>query len=77
MMQERRMNKKALILVMLFLTPIIFVPQTFASGTTHVNAFAGGTSSITVLSDGNNSSMSLQLDLERNVTFQDAWCGIF
>ena len=71
-MQERRMNKKALILVMLFLTPIIFVPQTFASGTTHVNAFAGGTSSITVLSDGNNSSMSLQLDLERNVTFQDA-----
>ncbi|MAR47407.1 MAG: hypothetical protein CMA41_06370 [Euryarchaeota archaeon] len=72
MMQETRMNKKTLILVVLFLTPIFFVPQSFASGTTQVNTFAGGASSITVTSDGNNTSTDLQLDLERNVTFQDA-----
>ena len=72
MMQETRMNKKTLILVVLFLTPILFVPQAYASGTTEVNSFAGGASSLTVISDGNNSSMSLQLDLERNVTFQEA-----
>ena len=71
-MQETRMNKKTLILVVLFLTPIFFVPQSFASGTTQVNTFAGGASSITVTSDGNNTSTDLQLDLERNVTFQDA-----
>jgi hypothetical protein len=65
MMQETRMNKKTLILVVLFLTPILFVPQAYASGTTEVNSFAGGASSLTVISDGNNSSMSLQLDLER------------
>ena len=71
-MQETRMNKKTLILVVLFLTPILFVPQAYASGTTEVNSFVGGASSLTVISDGNNSSMSLQLDLERNVTFQEA-----
>lgn len=72
MMQETRMNKKTLILVVLFLTPVLFVPQSFASGTTEVNTFAGGASSLTVLSDGNNTTTSLQLDLERNVTFQEA-----
>ena len=71
-MQESRTNKKTLILVVLFLTPIFFVPQSFASGTTQVNTFAGGASSITVVSDGNNTSTDLQIDLERNVTFQDA-----
>lgn len=71
-MQETRTNKKTLILVLLFITPIFFVPQSFASGTTQVNTFAGGASSITVTSDGNNTSTDLQLDLERNVTFQDA-----
>ncbi|MGB0173434.1 MAG: FG-GAP-like repeat-containing protein [Candidatus Poseidoniaceae archaeon] len=71
-MQETRVNKKTLILAALFLTPILFVPQSFASGTTHVSTFAGGAHSITVTSDGNNTSADLQLDLERNVTFQDA-----
>ena len=71
-MQEPRTNKKTLILVVLFLMPIFFVPQSFASGTTQVNTFAGGASSITVVSDGNNTSTDLQIDLERNVTFQDA-----
>ena len=72
MMQETRMNKKTLILVVLFLTPVLFVPQSFASGTTEVNTFAGGANSITVTSDGNNTSSLLQIDIERNVTFQDA-----
>jgi hypothetical protein len=72
MMQDTRINKKTLILVVLFLTPIFFVPQSFASGTTQVNTFAGGANSITVTSDGNNTSSSLQIDIERNVTFQDA-----
>ena len=71
-MQESRVNKKTLILVALFLTPVLFVPQSFASGTTQVSTFAGGANSITVTSDGNNTSTALQLDLERNVTFQDA-----
>ncbi len=71
-MQKTRVNKKTLILVALFLTPVLFVPQSFASGTTQVSSFAGGANSITVTSDGNNTSTSLQLDLERNVTFQDA-----
>ncbi|MGB2443246.1 MAG: FG-GAP-like repeat-containing protein [Candidatus Poseidoniaceae archaeon] len=72
MMQDTRINKKTLILVVLFLTPIFFVPQSFASGTTQVNTFAGGANSITVTSDGNNTSSLLQIDIERNVTFQDA-----
>ncbi len=71
-MQDTRINKKTLILVVLFLTPIFFVPQSFASGTTQVNTFAGGANSITVTSDGNNTSSLLQIDIERNVTFQDA-----
>ena len=71
-MQESRLNKKALLLVALFITPLLFVPQSFASGTTQVNSFTGGAASITVTSDGNNTSTMLQLDLERNVTFQDA-----
>ena len=71
-MQETRVNKKTLILVALFLTPVLFVPQSFASGTTQVSTFAGGANSVTVLSDGSNTSGMLQLDLERNVTFQDA-----
>ena len=71
-MHETRINKKTLILVVLFLTPVLFVPQSFASGTTQINAFAGGANSITVSSDGNNTSNDLQLDIERNVTFQDA-----
>ena len=71
-MQESRLNKKALLLVALFVTPLLFVPQSFASGTTQVNSFTGGAASITVTSDGNNTSTMLQLDLERNVTFQDA-----
>lgn len=71
-MQESRLNKKALLLVALFVTPLLFVPQSFASGTTQVNSFTGGAVSITVTSDGNNTSTMLQLDLERNVTFQDA-----
>ncbi|MGB0393839.1 MAG: hypothetical protein ACPGE8_01435 [Candidatus Poseidoniaceae archaeon] len=71
-MQESRVNKKTLIFVALFLTPVLFVPQSFASGTTQVSTFAGGANSITVTSDGNNTSTALQLDLERNVTFQDA-----
>ena len=71
-MQESRLNKKALFLVVLFVAPLLFVPQSFASGTTQVNTFTGGASSITVTSDGNNTSTMLQLDLERNVTFQDA-----
>ena len=71
-MQETRVNKKTLLLVALFLTPVLFVPQSFASGTTQVSTFAGGANSITVTSDGNNTSTVLQLDLERNVTFQDA-----
>ena len=71
-MDETRINKKTLILVVLFLTPVLFVPQSFASGTTQINTFAGGANSITVNSDGNNTSSDLQLDLERNVTFQDA-----
>ncbi|MGA0380829.1 MAG: hypothetical protein ACO3NJ_08590, partial [Candidatus Poseidoniaceae archaeon] len=71
-MHETRINKKTLILVVLFLTPVLFVPQSFASGTTQVNTFSGGANSITVSSDGNNTSSDLQLDIERNVTFQDA-----
>ena len=71
-MQESRLNKKALFLVVLFVAPLLFVPQSFASGTTQVNSFTGGAASITVTSDGNNTSTILQLDLERNVTFQDA-----
>ena len=71
-MQAARSDKKTLILVMLFITPLLFVPQSFASGTTNVNTFTGSASSITVFSDGNNTSGALQLDLERNVTFQDA-----
>ena len=71
-MQESRLNKKALFLVVLFVAPLLFVPQSFASGTTQVNSFTGGAASITVASDGNNTSTMLQLDLERNVTFQDA-----
>ena len=71
-MQESRLNKKALLLMVLFVTPLLFVPQSFASGTTQVNSFTGGAASITVTSDGNNTSTMLQLDLERNVTFQDA-----
>tara|TARA_Y100000589_G_scaffold102625_1_gene96844 strand:- start:5508 stop:9815 length:4308 start_codon:yes stop_codon:yes gene_type:complete len=71
-MEETRVNKKTLILVALFLTPMFFIPQSFASGTTHVSTFAGGAYSITVTTDGNNTSTDLQLDLERNVTFQDA-----
>ena len=71
-MQETRIKKKSLILVALFLVPILFVPQSFASGTNEINSFAGGASFLTVISDGNNTSTSLQLDLERNVTFQDA-----
>ena len=71
-MQETRVNKKTLILIALFLTPVLFVPQSFASGTTQVSTFAGGANSLTVTSDGNNTSTLLKLDLERNVTFQDA-----
>ena len=71
-MHETRINKKTLILVVLFLTPVLFVPQSFASGTTQINTFVGGANSITVSSDGNNTSNDLQLDIERNVTFQDA-----
>ena len=71
-MQESRLNKKALLLMVLFVTPLLFVPQSFASGTTQVNSFTGGAASITVTSDGNNTSTMLQLDLERNITFQDA-----
>ena len=71
-MQESQVNKKTLILVALFFTPVLFVPQSFASGTTHVSTFAGGAYSITVTSDGNNTSTDLRLDLERNVTYQDA-----
>ena len=71
-MQETQVNKKTVILVALFLTQVLFVPQSFASGTTHVSTFSGGAYSITVTSDGNNTSTDLQLDLERNVTYQDA-----
>ena len=71
-MQETRLNKKTLILVALFFTPVLFVPPSFASGMNEINSFAGGASVLTIISDGNNTSTSLQLDLERNVTFQDA-----
>ncbi|MAY05487.1 MAG: hypothetical protein CMB25_07850 [Euryarchaeota archaeon] len=71
-MYDTRVNKKTLILAVLFLTPIFFVPESFASGTTQVNTFTGGASSLTITSDGNNTSSDLQFDLERNVTFQDA-----
>jgi len=71
-MQETRVNKKTLILVALFFTPVLFVPPSFASGMNEINSFAGGASVLTIISDGNNTSTSLQLDLERNVTFQDS-----
>ena len=37
-----------------------------------MSSFANNASSLTIQSDGNNTSLDLEIDLERNVTYQDA-----
>ena len=57
---------------MLLIIPLVLAPQSLANNTTEVNTFTGGVQSLTIQSDGSNTSNDLQLELTRNVTYQDA-----
>ena len=70
-MDEAETRRKSLFLVSILLASVLFVSPSTGSAT-QVSTFANNTSSLTIFSDGNNTSLSLEIDLERNVTYQDA-----
>ena len=70
-MDQAETRRKSLFLVSILLASILFVSPSTGSAT-QVSTFANNTSSLTIFSDGNNTSLSLEIDLERNVTYQDA-----
>ena len=65
-------SKKAVLISLLLIIPLVLAPQSLANNTTEVNTFTGGVQSLTIQSDGSNTSNDLQLELTRNVTYQDA-----
>ena len=65
-------SKKAVLISLILIAPLFIVPQTIADNTTEVNTFMGGAQTLTIVSDGSNVSNDLQLELTRNVTYQDA-----
>ena len=70
-MDEARTRRKSLFLVSILLASVLFISPSTGSAT-QVSTFANNTSSLSISSDGNNTSLSLEIDLERNVTYQDA-----
>ena len=70
-MDETQSRRKSLFLVSILLASVLFISPSTGSAT-QVTTFANNTSSLSISSDGNNTSLSLEIDLERNVTYQDA-----
>ena len=70
-MDEAQTRRKSLFLVSILLASVLFVSPSTGSAT-QVSTFTNNTSSISISSDGNNTSLALEIDLERNVTYQDA-----
>ena len=70
-MDEAHTRRKSLLLVSILLASVLFVSPSTGSAT-QVSTFANNTSSLSITSDGNNTSLDLEIDLERNVTYQDA-----
>ena len=70
-MDEAQTRRKSLLLVSILLVSVLFISPSTGSAT-QVSTFANNTSSLSISSDGNNTSLSLEIDLERNVTYQDA-----
>lgn len=70
-MDEAQTRRKSLLLVSILLGSVLFISPSTGSAT-QVSTFANNTSSLSISSDGNNTSLSLEIDLERNVTYQDA-----
>tara|TARA_Y100000994_G_scaffold51536_1_gene40953 strand:+ start:492 stop:4802 length:4311 start_codon:yes stop_codon:yes gene_type:complete len=70
-MHEAKTRRKSLFLVSILLASVLFISPSTASPT-QVSTFANNASSLTIQSDGNNTSLALEIDLERNVTYQDA-----
>ncbi|MBL6890293.1 MAG: hypothetical protein ISR25_07380, partial [Candidatus Poseidoniaceae archaeon] len=70
-MDDTQSRRKSLFLVSILLASVLFISSSTGSAT-QVTTFANNTSSLSISSDGNNTSLSLEIDLERNVTYQDA-----
>ena len=70
-MHEAKTRRKSLFLVSILLASVLFISPSTGSPT-QVSSFANNASSLTIQSDGNNTSLDLEIDLERNVTYQDA-----
>ena len=70
-MDEAQTRRKSLLLVSILLASVLFISPSTGSAT-QVSTFANNTSSLSISSDGNNTSLALEIDLERNVTYQDA-----
>ena len=70
-MHEAKTRRKSLLLVSILLASVLFISPSTGSPT-QVSSFANNASSLTIQSDGNNTSLDLEIDLERNVTYQDA-----
>ena len=70
-MHEAKTRRKSLFLVSILLASVLFISPSTGSPT-QVSSFANNASSLTIQSDGNNTSLGLEIDLERNVTYQDA-----
>ena len=70
-MDEAQTRRKSLFLVSILLASVLFISPSTGSAT-QVSTFTNNTSSISISSDGNNTSLALEIDLERNVTYQDA-----
>ena len=70
-MHEAKTRRKSLFLVSILLASLLFISPSTGSPT-QVSTFANNASSLSITSDGNNTSLALEIDLERNVTYQDA-----
>jgi hypothetical protein len=70
-MHEAKTRRKSLFLVSILLASLVFISPSTGSPT-EVSTFANNASSLSITSDGNNTSLALEIDLERNVTYQDA-----
>lgn len=70
-MHEAKTRRKSLFLVSILLASVLFISPSTGSPT-QVSTFANNASSLSISSDGNNTSLTLEIDLARNVTYQDA-----
>ena len=70
-MHEAGIRRKSLFLVSILLASVLLISPSTGSAT-QVSSFANNASSLSISSDGNNTSLDLEIDLERNVTYQDA-----